>query len=185
MNRINVEEVFSSAQGDRDESHFPPISVLVRCQGVGKKELADSWANKLAEMLERVVSQSNNPLSWYGLTCIGDTAALLDQAETEVVDKIAAATHQKYQEGSQEQRGTISRLLWRVYPRNSGGQQQQIVQLVQNEFLASEPMEQVAEFLALHTDPMYADRPWDQVTPRLAERLLTEGKDQKASRGSG
>ena len=178
---INAEEVASFAQGGIDEAHFPPIRVLVRCQGIGKKSLADSWANKLAELLEHAVSQSNNQLIWYDLNCVGDTGALLDLAESEVVDKIVAVIHQKYQEGSQEQRGTISRLLWRVYPRNSEGQQQQTVQLVQNEFLASEPMEQAAEFLALHSDPMYAERPWDQVTSRLAERLLTGPETEQAT----
>ncbi len=170
---ISSEEMDSFAKSRTDDQHHhPAMIVIVRCQDMGNQTLANETAEKLAEFLVHAASQNSDQLFWYVVQVGADLVTLLDQAETESVDKIMDQIRQKYQSVSPEQKTSLMTLLCRLYSRASGSERSNVNNLLISDFLWTLSMNQVLEVLELRGEPEYSELPWDQIDARLAERLV-------------
>lgn len=170
---INSEGMDSFAKSRTDDQHHhPAMLVLVRCQDMGNPALANETAEKLAAFLEHAASQNSDPLFWYVAQVGADLVTLLDQAETESVDKIMGPIRQKYQSVAPEQKTSLMLLLCRLYSRASRSERSNVNELLVSDFLWTRSMDQVLEVLELRGDPECVALLWDQIDARVAERLI-------------
>jgi len=139
---------------------------------MGNPTLANETAQKLVSLLEHAVSQNSDPLFWYVAQVGADLVTLLDQAETESVDKIIDSIRQKYQPVAPEQKTSLMLLLCRLYNRASESERSNVNGLLISDFLWNLSIGQALEVLQLRSDPEYNTLPWDQICARLAERLV-------------
>lgn len=180
IQEIKGEEVASFAQTEEStQKHAPLIEFVLRCQDLAEEDAGEIWTKKLAELLEFAVSQNNPQLEVYIHRCIDESEKLLSKAESSTIDQLAHLLGQRYPQADDHRRLAIVLTLCAMYQYCSGGQQTGTHSLVVDQFVRSEPPENVARFLVAQANEQFTNLPYHtDVFNSLAQRVVSEGNEE-------
>ncbi len=165
---------FSSAP-DQENEYDPTFSVLISCQAKGNQALAEETAERLLELFRHADNTANNELKEYTCHVASNLGVLLRLAEPNQLDMITPYVSQHYYSVEPERKVKVVELMCRYYEQATDSTRCEIDAILLSDFIPLLPAPQISGLLALHQDPDLAKAPWEQMSDRLVNRLVTEG----------
>ncbi len=174
IDEIAEEDVTSFIQsGETSSEHEPHIEFVIRCSDYVDSDTATKWIQKLASLLEPNINK-NPQLEDYIQRCIDGSIKFCAKAESSDVDKLAQLINQRYPRVDAEHRMDIILTLQNIYNYCST-QQGVIKNRVISEFVPSEPLDNVIQFITIHSEKEFEDLPYiDDVFDHLAIRVVSK-----------
>jgi len=179
IEEIDKEKIAPFANNyESTQEHAPHIEFVLRCQDLEEESASRIWAEKLCELLELAINEDDHQLGIYIHACIDESEAFLSKAESSTIDRLAHHLAICYERADAERRTDIVLTLSTLYQYCSGDQQTQIKDLIINQFVRSEPHENVARFLAAQADNKFANLTYhEEAFDSIAQRVVSEGDE--------
>lgn len=180
IQELQVEEVASFAQSSESgEQHSPLIEFVLRCQDIADEDAGELWTKKCTELLELATRDNNASIEEYTNRCIDDSKELWSKASTESVDQLAHLLRDRYPQADSNRRLDIVRTLSAMHNHCSSSEETESKNIILNQFIQTEPPENVSRFLAGHADENFKNLPYHlEAFDNLTQRVVSEGSEE-------
>lgn len=175
---IKEEGVASFVETDKaTQEHEPLVQFVIRCQNLMNTEMATSWIQKLAAILEPNLNK-NQKVEDYIRRCIDESLEVFGKAENSSVDKIANLLNQSYQNANDERRLLITLTLQGMFDYCSA-EKEPIKSRVINEFTGTEPFKNAIKFIVIQASKDFKSLPYsEEVLDKLAQRVVSQDGEE-------